>query len=216
MRFLLWLISMEVIVDGKENMPQQECILAAVPHFGHPDTLALMAGVTEVTMVAKRAYWGKLPRLVLLKLLTSSKYVLVDSSSQGSVREMINLLKQHRMNLGVFPQGTRDPSGQTEITAGVFFLARQAGAPIVPVVIEGQKLMPKGEGFVKTLKAAIKRKFTGDKVTVIVHILPAVEFAELNGRPAYQHSQMSQTFRRNLRDYFDKKLWRVPGFLLDK
>lgn len=62
-----------------------------------------------------------------------------------------------------FPEGTRSADGRVkEFKKGVFYMAVEAGVPIVPVVINDTRLvMPKGE----------KRVIPGD---VYVEVLPPV------------------------------------------
>ena len=76
---------------------------------------------------------------------------------RGSMRGMVNLMKRMRAeieqghSLLVFPEGTRTVTGNLgELQQGVFRIAVQLGAPIVPVTVTGMyRVMRKGSYLIR-------------------------------------------------------------------
>jgi 1-acyl-sn-glycerol-3-phosphate acyltransferase len=77
-------------------------------------------------------------------------YVPLDKEGVGEGRKRIaraiELIKERGYSFLVYPEGTRSPEGTLlPFRRGGFFLALDAGAPIVPVSIRGTyELMPRG------------------------------------------------------------------------
>ena len=71
----------------------------------------------------------------------------VESGGKRSIEKAARLMSEKGYSFMVFPEGTRSRDGKLQkFRRGGFFLALQAGAPIVPVTIRGSyELMPKGQ-----------------------------------------------------------------------
>lgn len=84
--------------------------------------------------------------------MTLSGAVFVDRGNSAKAQKSLNdagaALKTRRTSLFMFPEGTRHnapKAGLLPFKKGAFFLAVQAGIPIVPVVVENYwKLYHKG------------------------------------------------------------------------
>jgi len=70
-----------------------------------------------------------------------------ESGGKRSIEKAAGLMSERGYSFMVFPEGTRSRDGKTQkFRRGGFFLALQAGVPIVPVTIRGSfELMPKGQ-----------------------------------------------------------------------
>jgi len=70
-----------------------------------------------------------------------------ESGGKRSIEKAARLMREKGYSFMVFPEGTRSRDGKLQkFRRGGFFLALQAGAPIVPVTIRGSyELMPKGQ-----------------------------------------------------------------------
>jgi len=106
-------------------------------------------------------------------------FVPVDRKGANGGRIAISraaeMIKERGYSFLIFPEGTRSLTGKLgPFRRGGFFLARQAGVPIVPIAIRGSfELMPKGK--------TIPRK---GKVQVVFHPpIPAPEGMEADLTP---------------------------------
>jgi len=82
------------------------------------------------------------------------------SGGRTAIARAAAMMRKKGYSFLIFPEGTRSPTGELQaFRRGGFFLAREAGAPIVPVSIRGTfELMPK--------KRLIPRKGT---IRVVFH-----------------------------------------------
>lgn len=87
---------------------------------------------------------------VLGWIMITAGFVSVDRRAGGggvrSIEKAVRAMKEKRHSFLIFPEGTRSLDGKLgRFRRGGFFLAVGAGAPIVPVTIQGTfALMPKG------------------------------------------------------------------------
>jgi 1-acyl-sn-glycerol-3-phosphate acyltransferase len=100
-----------------------------------------------VRIIVKKSLFG-IPVIGLGMRLIG--YVPVDRKGANRGREAIyraaGMMKRQGCSFLIFPEGTRSLSGELgPFRRGGFFLAREAGAPIVPISIRGSfEMMPKG------------------------------------------------------------------------
>jgi 1-acyl-sn-glycerol-3-phosphate acyltransferase len=69
-----------------------------------------------------------------------------ENSGRAGIEKAASLMRDRKYSFLIFPEGTRSRDGRVQpFRRGGFFLALAAGAPIVPVSIEGTfRLMPRG------------------------------------------------------------------------
>ena len=74
----------------------------------------------------------------------------------GALRKGIGLLKEGKV-LGLFPEGTRSPTGEIQpAKGGIGFLIMKAGVPVVPAYVDGSfKAFPKGANRIHRAQVSI-------------------------------------------------------------
>lgn len=140
--------NIRVEVAGVENVPvDRACIFMCnhVSNLDPPVVLPLLPGRSSVLLKKELM---KIP--LLGTAMRMAKFVPVErSSSREAAQRSVNAAAE-ALRLGlhilVFPEGTRSLTGRlSNFKKGPFFLARETGAPIVPVAVVGtQGMMRKG------------------------------------------------------------------------
>ena len=146
-RQLAKLTSMPIRIDGLENLQQQGPLIVAANHASYLDVFALAAALpTEGAFLAKRELTQSfLARLLLERLGTlfverfdAEKSIEDAQRALAAIRDGESLL--------FFPEGTFDRApGLRPFRMGAFYVAAQAGAPVVPVAIRGTRSMLRGD-----------------------------------------------------------------------
>ena len=134
-------------VHGRENIPS-DCAAIFMPnHQGNCDPPAVISILPQVRVIAKREFF-RVP--ILGTAMRLCGFIPVDRKNRERAIEAIEagvkaLREGH--SFMVFPEGTRSPDGRLQaLKKGVFVMAIQAGAPIVPVSVSGSsKIMRRGE-----------------------------------------------------------------------
>lgn len=131
----------KITAEGVENIPECGCIVAS-NHiaFTDPILISVAASGRQICFMAKKELF-KTPLAPLIKALGAFP---VDRSAANvnSIKTAISLVEDGKA-LGIFPQGHRragkDPR-TTEIKDGVGMIAFRSKAPVVPVIIENDKM----------------------------------------------------------------------------
>lgn len=139
---------LEVIVMHHERVPARGGALLAVNHTGYWDFVyggipAHFRGERLVRFMAKKEIWDN-------KLagppMTACRHIPVDrADGQASIDEAIERLKQGEL-VGIFPEATISRSFEIkELRQGAAIIARDSGAPLIPMAIWGsQRIWTKG------------------------------------------------------------------------
>jgi 1-acyl-sn-glycerol-3-phosphate acyltransferase len=131
-------------VDGQ--LPGQPCVLVA-NHSSHADTAALIAALParrRPVSAAAADYWFKRPvRAAICRTLAGAFPVRRDGGGSADLASAAAMLAAGS-DVIVYPEGTRTRDGSIgRFHSGAERLARQAGAPLVPVGIVGTRdLLP--------------------------------------------------------------------------
>ena len=160
MRFLCrWqtILQFKVRVHGTRNVPKEGPVLLVCNHQSHMDPiLAGMALPRESSFMARDSLWAN---KWFGRLITSLNAFPVkrNTADLGAIKESLRRLKQG-MSLVVFPEGTRTPDGRIHpMLPGLASIAKKAGVPIVPVLIDGMyQAWPKGSPFPKSGNVMIR------------------------------------------------------------
>jgi len=132
-------------VRGAENIPREGPVIIASNHAAHMDPPYLSQIMDrQLHMMAKEELF-KVPVLGRYIRALAAFPVKRGTADRAALREAVERLRQGHV-LGIFPEGTRSPDGRLgPAEKGFALLARQTGAPIVPVAIEGtNRILPKG------------------------------------------------------------------------
>jgi 1-acyl-sn-glycerol-3-phosphate acyltransferase len=149
----LRLSGMKVHVRGQELLDPAQTYVFIANHRSYLDTATLFACVgRRIGMIAKKELL-KVP--ILGYGMGYVNVMAIDRSNRERAIETMNAATkrlQGGISFGVFAEGTRARPGEfLRFKKGAFYMAVQAGVPIVPVAIKNtDELMGKGVGEAKT------------------------------------------------------------------
>jgi acyl carrier protein len=140
-RLLLRLAGIRLVVQGLEHLPRQAPYVVAVNHASYLDGPSVLAALpVDVHYVVKRELEAPYVTRVLLRRIGTE--FVERFEAQQSVQDTEHLLQavQQGHSLVFFPEGTfsRMP-GLQAFHMGAFVVAARAGAPVVPVGIQGTR-----------------------------------------------------------------------------
>ncbi len=125
-------------VEGVEHLPLQGGVVLASNHPGGLDSFVLgLCSPRQVFYMAKRELFNIHPFLTYLLHRIGAFPINRGARDSAAIEHSVGLLKQGLV-LGMFPEGTRNRGkplrrGKT----GAVRIAMDAGAPVVPVAIQG-------------------------------------------------------------------------------
>ncbi len=138
---LLKLAGVKISVYGKENIPDGCAVVFTPNHSGLYDIPVMLTCCSEPPALVAKKESKKIPLVGGWMRLLDCLYI--DRENPRAAAATMNEAAQLVMNgrsLVVFPEGTRSKTGSLgEFKHGAFKMAFKAGAPIVPVVIEGTR-----------------------------------------------------------------------------
>ena len=121
-----------------ENVPAAGAVIVACNHVSYLDPVVLGIGFRRpITYLAKKELFT-IP--VLGPIITALGVYPVDRQAGGvaAVRAAVRALKDGSC-IGIFPEGTRNLTGEVEGKGGAALLAALTGAPVVPAAIRGTR-----------------------------------------------------------------------------
>jgi len=161
-RSLIQFARIELTVNGREHIPEQEALVVMSNHQSHYDIPVLYQSLgLRLRMVAKTELfriplWGEAMRRVGMIEVDRSDPVAARRSLQHARGELAR-----GTSIWIAPEGTRSPSGRLgEFKKGGFHLAQDVGARILPVTIDGTR---------RVLPAKAYHVEPGQAVRVTVH-----------------------------------------------
>jgi len=150
LRPVLWLL-LGLSVGGRRRLPVEGPAIVAANHNSHVDILVLLAAfphraLLRVRPVAAADYFLASPVLRFIALRLIGILPLDRNARRGAPLAAARAARAAGHILIVFPEGTRgEPEAFGPLKAGITRLARDAGAPIVPVHLQGAgRILPKG------------------------------------------------------------------------
>ncbi|MBN2198580.1 MAG: 1-acyl-sn-glycerol-3-phosphate acyltransferase [Candidatus Aminicenantes bacterium] len=162
-------------ISGLENIDRKKAYVFMSNHLSFIDGPLLFLIIPQPVRVILKKQVFRLP--ILGQGMRFADFVPVNrkGARQGwkAVDLAASLMRTKKHSFLIFPEGTRSRDGRMQpFKKGGFFLARAAGAPVVPVSISGTfALMPRGSLFIRP-----------GRVRVRFH--PPLEAAANNGDPA--------------------------------
>ncbi len=155
----LRIVGIRVRVTGRQNVPATVACVFMANHTSNLDPAVLLPATPRGSVIFLKKSLMKLPFLHTLMHLAG--FIPVDRTG-GVEAAKVSIAAARRalakgLSLVVFPEGTRSADGHLlPFKKGSFQLAMKAGAPIVPVTIDGTgRLMPKGSLRVRRGEAAV-------------------------------------------------------------
>jgi len=150
----LKILGIRVEVSGREAIDKESRFVFMANHLSFIDGPMLYRFVPQhVRIILKKSIF-RIP--VLGQGMRYVGFVPVDRKGIRGGRQSIDaaarLMRERGYSYLIFPEGTRSRDGRTRaFRRGGFFLAIEAGAPIVPISIAGTfELMPKGSMFARS------------------------------------------------------------------
>ena len=151
-RFMLssscWMAGVRFHVEGRERIPRDRACIFMSNHVSNLDPPALISLIPGRTSAFMKRSLMELP--ILGTGFRQGDFIAVDRSgnaadAKASVAEARRVLAKG-VHMTTFVEGTRSPDGRMlPFKKGPFFLAMEAGAPVIPVSIHGtEKLLGKG------------------------------------------------------------------------
>jgi len=156
-----------ITVIGRENIPSEGAVILAPNHSAHMDPPYLSMILTrQLRMMAKEELF-KVPILGPYIRALGAFPVKRGTADRAALRTAVDLLKQGHV-VGIFPEGTRSEDGVLlPAEKGFALIARQTGAPIVPVAMHGTaRVLPHSSKRLHRyhVRVAIGKPFTAQEI----------------------------------------------------
>ena len=139
MSSLLWLAGTRVHVEGLQNIPKDRSVVFVCNHQGDFDVPVTMVNLGAPPAMVSKIEVNKVPLVRDWMYLLDCIFIDRKDPRQAisAMRGGKDILESGR-NIVVFPEGTRSKGDHmNEFKHGVFKIPCSAGAPIVPVIIDG-------------------------------------------------------------------------------
>ncbi|MFC1840307.1 lysophospholipid acyltransferase family protein [Thermodesulfobacteriota bacterium] len=136
---ILWASGIKVNVKGLSNLDFSGPCVFMCNHQSNFDILVLFAELPAQFRWIAKAELFKIP--LFARAMRGAGYVSIDRHNRTSAIKSIGVAAEKIRNgvcVMIFPEGTRSPDGKIgKFKKGGFYLALDAGVPIVPLVING-------------------------------------------------------------------------------
>jgi long-chain acyl-CoA synthetase len=143
-------------IKGKENIPQQACIIAP-NHQSYLDGMFVAAAISSKTL-RNSFFYTKAKHVkssFLKKFADRNNIIIVDVNQdlKKSIQALAEALKLGK-NIVIFPEGTRSETKEMgEFKKTFAILSKELNVPIVPVAISGtHNILPRGSRFPKPFR----------------------------------------------------------------
>ena len=165
MKSLMKLAGCKVELKGLENIPKDRAVVFMPNHQGNYDVPITMVYLGAPPAMVAKIETQKIPMVRTWMELLDCIFIDREDPRQaiGAIRSAGEVLEKGH-NIGAFPEGTRSRGDHMNpFKTGVFKIPFHAGAPIVPVVIDGSyKIMEANHNLMRP-------------GTVKLTVLPAIE-----------------------------------------
>lgn len=139
-RWILDVLRIRVKVEGRELLPEEPVVLVS-NHRSDFDPMAAMVAFPRRPLV----YISKESNLripIAGAFVRRCHFLPIDRgnprSALATLKHAAALMKEEKLDIGIYPEGTRSyKGGPKPFKEGAFLMAKQAGAPIVLMTTEG-------------------------------------------------------------------------------
>jgi len=163
-------------VYGQKNIPSKGAFILASNHRSHLDPIIIpICCARRISFLAKDSLFkNKIFGWYLKKL--EAFPIKRETSDIRAIKEIIRRL-QSNLPVLMFPEGTRVREGaESEVQAGIGFIAFKTGLPVIPVYVSGtDKVFPPGSRTVKRYPAVVR---FGEPISFLKSDLPYLKIAE--------------------------------------
>jgi len=194
-RLAFRLARIRVEVTGLERVPPRRACIFMSNHLSNLDPPALFPRIPGQTSAFLKKSLMKIP--VLGYGMKLAHFVPVDRD--GRVQSAIESVTAARgviergIHITTFVEGTRSRDGRMlPFKKGPFYLAKEAGAPVVPVSIHGtEQMMPKGSARVRpgTAYITFHEPFDPTRFASRDELMEAVRTAIASGLPEWMREK---------------------------
>jgi 1-acyl-sn-glycerol-3-phosphate acyltransferase len=191
--------------EGEENVPESGAAIIIAPHLGSIDAVLAPELVTRrgrmPRILAKKSLWN-IP--IVKQAFNSGRLIQVDRSgtAQDSLEEARIALKNGD-TVFIFPEGTysKDPdSWPMTCKTGAARLALISGAPVVPILQDGEQFLLKKNAN-RTELPWFKRYHSGNRVLVHLKAYPAIDFSDIfSGQVSSPDSEIIRKVNERIED----------------
>lgn len=156
----LWAAGIRIVVEGREHIPTGQACIFMSNHVSNLDPPALIPVIPSRTAAFTKRAIMKIPGLGYgMKL---GDFIPVDrkgsvEAAQESIKHAKRVLAKG-LHITTFVEGTRSRDGRMlPFKKGPFYLAKETGAPCIPVSIHGtETMMAKGSMKIKPGTATVR------------------------------------------------------------
>lgn len=123
-------------VRGSENVPRTGPLVVACNHLSYVDPVALGVACPRPIAYMAKAELFRIPLLGPLITMLEAYPVERGKGDVAAIRASLRQLQAGRA-IGIFPEGTRNLTGQARVQTGVALLATLGNAPVIPAYVRG-------------------------------------------------------------------------------
>jgi len=145
---ILWAAGVKVHLVDDESRPSDRAQIVVANHESWFDVFALVSKMPDRLRFVTKEELASIP--LFGRAWKACGHVAVDRSDRGAAIESLEnasrQIRDSRLSIVMFPEGTRSPSGELQrFKKGAFVLAIKTGVPVLPVAVIGSRpIMPKG------------------------------------------------------------------------
>jgi 1-acyl-sn-glycerol-3-phosphate acyltransferase len=123
-------------VVGRENVPLDGPLIVACNHVSYMDPVALGISLPRPIAYMAKIELFRIPVLGPVIRALEAYPVERGKGDIGAIRSSLRQLEAGKA-IGIFPEGTRNLTGDVRIQTGVALLASLSGAPVLPAFVQG-------------------------------------------------------------------------------
>ena len=147
-RAVLSLAGVRVRVTGGDRVDWSQPVVVVANHQSWFDVFAMAAWLPGKGRFVAKQELGRIP--IFGRAWKACGHISLDRSDRSraiaSLRSVAQRVREEKLAVILFPEGTRSPDGRMQpFKKGAFVLALDTGVPVVPIGISGSRaVMPKG------------------------------------------------------------------------